>query len=350
MSTPSRKPTLVIAEAGVNHNGDIERALRLIEVAAKAGADFVKFQSFRASELVTQNAEKASYQQASTGRGTQLDMLRQLELSEADHAKLQSHCEKEKIGFLSTPFDLSSLDLLVEMGVSLLKISSGEITNGPFLRAVAAKKLPIVLSTGMSTLGEVESAVMALGSARERTTLLHCNTEYPTPMGDANIRAMVTLKEAFGLPVGLSDHTLGIEVSVAAVALGARVIEKHFTLDKTLPGPDHAASLEPAQLEALVSAIRNVETALGDGIKRPTGSELANREVARRSVHLSRELPSGHVLQASDLCMKRPGHGISPMLVPQILGNQLRRPMKENELLSWSDLDLFSQRSVGVDD
>ena len=305
--------TLVIAEAGVNHDGDLERAKRLIDVAAEAGADLVKFQSFNAEQLVTASAGKAAYQAARSGADeSQQAMLRRLQLTSAMHRELQAHCRMRRIGFFSTGFDLQSLDLLAELGLERFKIPSGEITNLPYLRQIGALGKPLILSTGMSTLEEVAAALAALekaGTPRRYVTVLHCNTEYPTPMPDVNLRAMLTIRDAFGVEVGYSDHTLGIEVAIAAVALGATVIEKHFTLDRTLPGPDHAASLEPGELAAMVRAIRNIEAALGDGVKQPSASELPNRAHARKSLVAAHAIRRGETFTAANLGVKRPGTG-----------------------------------------
>ena len=288
--------TLIIAEAGVNHNGDIELAKQLIDVAADAGADLVKFQTFNANRLVTHTAKKADYQTKNTdGNESQHEMLRRLELTPEMHNKLIAHCALRNIGFLSTGFDIESVGLLVSLGQNLFKIPSGEITNLPFLRHIGRLGKPVILSTGMATLGDIEAAIEVLeeaGTARSNLTVLHCTTEYPTPMAEVNLRAMQSIHKAFGVAVGYSDHTSGIEVAIAAVALGATVIEKHFTLDRNLPGPDHKASLEPAELKAMVTAIRNIEIALGDGIKRLTPGEANNKPVARKSLVASHPMYS----------------------------------------------------------
>ena len=329
--------TLIIAEAGVNHMGDLEQARRMISVAAEAGADMVKFQTFSAEQLVCRSAPKAEYQKHSTGaEESQYDMVRRLELTRADHRELIEECRKRGIGFLSTAFDPASFDLLMEFGVDIVKIPSGEITNLPLLRHVCRFGKPVLLSTGMAGLGEIEAALLAIeeaGTNREQVTILHCNTEYPTPMRDVNLRALQSLRRAFGLAVGYSDHTLGIEVPVAAVALGATVIEKHFTLDRNLPGPDHRASLEPDELCAMVAAIRNIEQAMGDGIKRPTVSELKNRGVARRSLVASRPIAAGECFSAENLTAKRPGSGVSPMMWDMVLGRTAPRAFDIDELI-----------------
>jgi N,N'-diacetyllegionaminate synthase len=329
----------IIAEAGVNHNGDLERALKLVDAASDAGVDYVKFQTFHADEFVTETAVKAKYQTRSTRQDeSQLCMLRRLELSAEDHISLINHCRDVGVRFFSTAFDLRSIDFLSELDLGLFKIPSGEITNVPYLRHVGAKRLPLILSTGMASLGEIERAIELLessGTDRERITVLHCNTEYPTPMSDVNLRAMVTIHQAFGVKVGYSDHTEGIEVPIAAVALGAVVIEKHFTLDRTLPGPDHAASLEPGELKTMVSAIRNIEQALGDGIKRPTPSELPNREVARRSIVAAVKIRKGEILTANNLAAKRPGTGISASMWDNLIGRAAFKDFEKDELIQW---------------
>jgi N,N'-diacetyllegionaminate synthase len=325
--------TLIIAEAGVNHNGDMALARRLIDVAAEAGADVVKFQTFQADQLLTRTAEKAAYQTKSTGaEESQHEMIRRLELTPAMHEELIAHCATRKIRFFSTAFDLPSIDLLVSLGQDGFKIPSGDITNMPFLRAIGRHGKPVILSTGMATLAEVEAAIDALeqaGTPRQRITALHCNTEYPTPMSDVNLRAMLTLRDAFGIRVGYSDHTLGIEVPIAAVALGATLIEKHFTLDRTLPGPDHAASLEPTELNAMVSAIRNIELALGDGVKRPTVSESN----ARKSIVAVRSIRTGEPFTADSIAVKRPGIGLSPMLWDQVIGLKAIHDFAPDEMI-----------------
>jgi N,N'-diacetyllegionaminate synthase len=331
---------LIIAEAGVNHNGSIDLAVQLIDAAKASGADAVKFQTFRADRIATRSAEKANYQQRQAADGeSQFEMLQRLELDAAAHRRLFDYCRKTAIQFLSSPFDIQSIDLLDTLEVPLLKIPSGEITNLPFLERIAAKGRPVILSTGMSTLGEVEEAVQVLraGGVSE-ITLLHCVTEYPAPYAEINLRAMQTLKSAFGLPVGYSDHTPGIEIAIAAVALGAEVIEKHFTLDRSLPGPDHSASLEPKEFKQMVAAIRNVESALGDGIKKPALCELPNIPVARKSVVAARALRAGQKLAAADLDIKRPGTGLSPKLLTALVGRTLRTNIEPDELILWDHL------------
>lgn len=329
------KSTFIIAEAGVNHNGDAARARALIDVAAQAGADAVKFQTFRPDLLVTRGAQKAQYQKAQTGsHQSQRDMLATLSLGNDVFLALAEHCAARNIIFLSTPFDTSSVDFLASIKVPLIKISSGDLTNLPLLRHVGAMKLPIVLSTGMATLGEIEASVDALvqaGATRQDITLLHCNTEYPTPWHDVNLRVMDTMRRAFDLPVGYSDHTIGIEIPCAAVALGATMIEKHFTLDRNLPGPDHKASLEPDELASMVQSIRHIELAMGDFRKAPTASELPNRAVARRSLVAARAIKSGEVFGADNIVPKRAGRGMSPMLWDHVIGRVAPRDFAEDE-------------------
>jgi N,N'-diacetyllegionaminate synthase len=327
---------LIIAEAGVNHNGDLELARRLIDVAAQAGADFVKFQTFSADRLASRFANKAPYQRDSTPDTGQLEMLRSLELDRVAHEKLVAHCRDSGIGFLSAAFDQQSVDLLAELGIDRFKIPSGEITNLPYLRHVASYRKPIILSSGMATLGEIEDAIAAFegaGARRTSITVLHCSTEYPTAMTDVNLRAMLSIREAFGVAVGYSDHTRGIEIPIAAVALGATVIEKHFTLDRTLPGPDHGASLEPREITAMVRAIRNIEEALGDGIKRPMPGEIENRSVVRKSLVAAVPIKAGEVLTSEKVAAKRPGTGISPMLWDQVIGKRAPREFAPDELI-----------------
>jgi N,N'-diacetyllegionaminate synthase len=329
--------TLVIAEAGVNHNGDLGMALRLVDVAADAGADFVKFQTFSAARLATAAARKADYQVATTGGDeSQLAMLHRLELSAEAHAQIVARCRERSIGFLSTGFDIECVDFLIGLGIPLIKIPSGELTNLPYLRHVGALGLPTVLSTGMAELAEVAQAIAALEAAglpRMLLTVLHCTTEYPAPYADVNLRAMQAMRAAFDVEVGYSDHTSGIEVAIAAVALGARVIEKHFTLDCDLPGPDHRASLPPEQLLAMVRAIRNVELALGSWDKRPSGAEVENRAVVRKSIVAARAIRAGEIFSIDNLTVKRPGTGVSPMRWDEILGQQATRDFIADELI-----------------
>jgi N,N'-diacetyllegionaminate synthase len=329
--------TLVIAEAGVNHNGNLSMARKLIEAAADAGADLVKFQSFKADRLASTKSEKADYQKSNTDSGGgQLDMLRNLELDLDDHLALKRHCDSCGIRFFSTAFDLESLDMLHELGLEIFKIPSGEITNLPYLRRMGTFGKPIILSTGMANLGEIEAAIGVLestGTPREEITILHCNTEYPTPMCDVNLRAMETIHQAFGVRVGYSDHTLGIEIPIAAVALGAVVIEKHLTLDRSLPGPDHAASLEPGEFKAMVRGIRNIEIALGDGLKRPSSSEQKNMQIVRKSLVAGVPIIKDQVFNLQNIAIKRAGKGISPMLLNEILGRRALRDFNTDEAI-----------------
>ncbi len=329
--------TLIIAEAGVNHNGVLAMARQLIDVAAHAGADLVKFQTFSADRLVTVDAAKAEYQRRATAAGeSQHAMIRQLELSREMHEALIAQCHSRGIGFLSSGFDTDSIDMLVELGLDRFKIPSGEITNLPYLRHVGRYGKPTMLSTGMATMGEIEAALEVLedaGTPRDRITVLHCSTEYPTPFPDVNLLAMQSIREAFGVSVGYSDHTAGIEVAIAAVALGATVIEKHFTIDRTLPGPDHQASLDPDDLAVMVAAIRNIEQALGNGIKRPSASEVRTRSAARKSLVAARAIRAGETLSETNLAVKRPGNGISPMRWDEAIGRTARRDYSPDELI-----------------
>jgi len=329
--------TLIIAEAGVNHNGDLELAKKLIASAAAAGADLVKFQSFIASNIISADAPKADYQKQTTGSAeSQYEMVRKLELSRRDHEVLIEECSRHGIGFFSTAFDVASFDMLVELGLDQIKIPSGELTNLPLLRYMTRLRKPVILSTGMASMGDVEAALEVIeqsGTSRDKITILHCTTEYPAPLDEVNLRAMLSLKHAFGVNVGYSDHTRGIEIPLAAVALGATVIEKHFTLDRKLPGPDHQASLEPSELAAMVNGIRNIERALGDGIKRPTTSELKNRAIARKSLVASRPISEGEIFSDNNLTAKRPGTGISPMRWDEVIGRRARRDFQCDELI-----------------
>lgn len=329
--------TLIIAEAGVNHNGDLDLARQLIDVAAEAGADLVKFQTFSADRLVTTHARKADYQTQTTDAGeSQYSMIRRLELTRDMHEALMAHCKSRETQFFSTGFDPESIDLLVELGLNCFKIPSGEITNLPFLRHVGRYGKLVILSTGMATLGEIEAALEVLeqaGTLRDRITVLHCNTEYPTPMADVNLRAMLTIRDAFGVAVGYSDHTAGIEVAIAAVALGATVIEKHFTLNRNLPGPDHRTSLEPDEFKVMVAAIRNIEQALGDGIKRPSVSEAKNKPIARKSLVAACAIRAGDCFSETNLAVKRPGTGLSPMRWDEVLGRKAPRDFAPDELI-----------------
>ncbi|WP_222535548.1 N-acetylneuraminate synthase [Pedobacter polysacchareus] len=333
--------TLIIAEAGVNHNGDIMVAKQLVDAAAAAGADYVKFQTFKADRLVSNKAKKADYQNQNTGNSaeSQLEMLQRLELSEEDHFTLISYAKSKNIKFFSTAFDLVSLDFLKKLDLSLFKIPSGEITNLPYLEKVAELADEIIISTGMCTMEEIGDAVSVLKKLTSaKISVLHCNTEYPTPYGDVNLLAMNEIKRVFNVDVGYSDHTLGIEVPIAAVALGAKIIEKHFTLDRSLPGPDHAASLEPIELKAMVSAIRNIEMALGSDIKKPSPSETKNITIARKSIHLKVSKKQGDSIELSDLEMLRPGDGISPMDMRSILGKRVLNDLNEGHKIDIKDL------------
>lgn len=325
----------IIAEAGDNHNGNLANALKLVDQAAKAGADCVKFQTFVTEEVISRYAEMAEYQKQNTGKTeSQFDMVKKLELSFDEFRKIRAHCQKRGIVFLSTPFDLPSIAFLNEMDMPFFKIPSGEITNYPYLKAIAETHKDVVLSTGMCTMEEIREAIALLeGNGAGRITLLHCNTEYPTPFEDVNLKAMETMRAAFGKEVGYSDHTLGIEVPIAAAAMGAVVIEKHFTLDRTMEGPDHAASLEPKELSAMVRGIRHVEEALGDGIKQPTRSEQENIAVARKSIVARRSISRGEVFSEENLTVKRPGSGISPMHWFELLGREAERDFAEDELI-----------------
>ena len=331
------KKTLIIAEAGVNHNGDINNAIKLIDIAVEAGVDFIKFQTFKAEKLVSKNAKKAEYQiQNMNGEeDSQYAMLKKLELSLQDHETLINYCKKKGIQFFSTAFDLDSLQYLKDIGLELVKIPSGEITNLPYLRKAAKLFSKVILSTGMSTMDDISSAVDVFrAEGISDITILHCNTEYPTPMEDVNLKAMLAIKDQFQTEVGYSDHTLGIEVPIAAVALGASVIEKHFTLDKSMPGPDHAASLEPVELMNMVAGIRNIEYAMkGNGLKAPSQSELKNIAAARKSIVAAKGIKSGELLSEDNLTVKRPGTGISPMRWDEIIGKIAIRNFDEDDLI-----------------
>ena len=329
--------TLIIAEAGVNHNGNLEMARRLVEVAAQSGADFVKFQTFQADRLVTRHAAKAQYQKMMTKEDeSQFDMIHSLELTPEMHIQLIEHSRREGISFLSSAFDIESLELLTSFDIPLLKIPSGEITNLPYLQHIGSMGKPVILSTGMADMSEIGAAIKVLeqgGTPRQQITVLHCNTEYPTPMRDVNLRAMLSIRDAYGVQVGYSDHTAGIEVPIAAVALGAIVIEKHFTLDRNLPGPDHQASLEPGELKAMVAAIRNIELAMGDGVKRPSASEAKNIAIARKSLVAACPIRAGEPYTLDNLAIKRPGTGVSPMRLNEMLGQVAGRDFQVDELI-----------------
>jgi len=335
--------TLIIAEAGVNHNGSIERAKQLIDIAVDAEADIVKFQTFKAETLVTRTAPKAEYQKRLTKYNqTQFEMIKKLELDRTAHVELINHCKEKDIRFLSTAFDHDSIELLAELKIPFYKIPSGEITNLPYLRHIGRMGKSVILSTGMATLEEVRVALDILleaGLGKAQITIMHCNTEYPTPMEDVNLKAMITMGDEMGVAVGYSDHTMGIEVSIAAAALGATVIEKHFTLNRSMEGPDHKASLEPDELKLMVRSIRNIENALGDGVKRLKTSEARNLAVARKSIHLNQAVSAGELLSLEMLVMLRPGDGISPMQIDNLIGRRLKLDMPMHHKLVWDDLE-----------
>lgn len=329
---------LIIAEAGVNHNGSLEIAKRLVDEASSAGVDIIKFQTFKAEKLVSKAAKQAEYQKKNIGNGeeTQYAMLKKLELSNEQHEELITYCNLKNIRFFSTAFDMDSIDYLHSLNLGLWKIPSGEITNYPYLKKIASYKEPIILSTGMCELTDIENAINVLvtnGVSKDTITVLHCNTEYPTPMKDVNLKAMLEIKEKFGVKIGYSDHTEGIEVPIAAVALGATVIEKHFTLDKNMEGPDHKASLEPSELKAMVKSIRNIEQALGTGHKTISESERKNIEIARKSIVAAKDIKEGEIFTEENLTVKRPGNGISPMEWENIIGKVAKRNFQEEELI-----------------
>ena len=329
--------TIIIAEAGVNHNGDFEKAIQLVDIAKDAGADYIKFQTFKSENLASRFAQIAKYQNNSNYKDeSQLELLRKLELSYDSHDKLIKYCNTKGINFLSTAFDLESVDFLHSLNLDLFKIPSVEITNFPYLKKIAGFGKPVILSTGMANLGEIESAINTLIKYqfdKKRITVLHCNTEYPTPFEDVNLKAMISIRDAFGVNVGYSDHTPGIEVSIAAVAMGAIVIEKHFTIDKNLPGPDHKASLDPNELKNLVSSIRNIEKAIGDGIKKPSNSEIKNMTIARKSIIAKRNISKGEKFSEENCTSKRPGNGISPMRWEEVMGKVAYRDFQFDELI-----------------
>lgn len=327
----------IIAEAGVNHDGSLEIAKALIDVAAQSGADAVKFQTFKADKLVSKTAQKASYQKQTTDADeSQYAMIKKLELDERAHHELIKYCAQKNILFLSTPFDHESIDLLADLGMEIFKIPSGEITNLPYLRHIGSLKKEVILSTGMATLDEIDAALHVLtsaGTVKEHITVLHATTEYPCPMEEVNLRAIQTIRDTFDIRVGYSDHTRGIEIPIAAAAMGASVIEKHFTLDREMEGPDHKASLEPDELIAMVRSIRNIEKALGDGIKRPSPSELKNITIARKSIVASRAIAEGERLSEENITIKRPGNGISPMRYDEIIGTVASKNYDEDEAI-----------------
>ncbi len=334
---------IIIAEAGVNHNGDYDKAVALVQAAAEAGADYVKFQTFKADKIVSKSAKKAAYQQQNINDGddSQYAMLKKLEMPEAWHHQLADYAQTLGIAFLSTGFDEESIDFLATLHPTLYKIPSGEITNKPYLAHIAQKGIPTILSTGMADMVEIQQALDVLvenGLTTDIITVLHCNTEYPTPMEDVNLLAMYHIRDTLGVRIGYSDHTLGIEVPIAAVALGATVIEKHFTLDRTLPGPDHLASLEPDELKAMVMAIRNIEKAIaGSGVKEPSPSESKNIPLGRKSIHYTKNLMRGHVVSKNDFVMLRPGTGVSPMRIDDFVGRELVVDVTEGTLLGPDD-------------
>src|SRR3989304_1331752 len=329
--------TFIIAEAGVNYNGSIDIAKKLISIAKEIGADAVKFQTFKAERLVCKSARKAEYQKNTTDADeSQFDMIKRLELNEDAHRELICYCKNKNIIFLSTPFDLESIDLLNNLGLEIFKIPSGEITNLPYIRKIGRLKKKGILSTGMADREEIGNAINVLieyGTRKEDITVLHCNTEYPTPFEDVNLLAMLSIRDAFKVAVGYSDHTVGIEISIAAVALGATVIEKHFTLDKNMEGPDHKASLEPHELKAMVRAIRNIEKAMGDGIKKPSTSEIKNKLIVRKSIVAAKEIKKGEVLSEETLAVKRPGNGMSPLEWDRVIGKRAKRNFTEDEMI-----------------
>ncbi|BAK70337.1 N-acetylneuraminate synthase [Aliarcobacter butzleri] len=327
----------IIAEAGVNHNGSIDLAKKLIDVASESGVDAVKFQTFKAENLVSKNAQKADYQKQTTDKNeSQFDMIKKLELDVDTHKELMAYCKSKNIMFLSTPFDHDSIDLLSDLGLEIFKIPSGEITNLPYLRHIGRLNKKVILSTGMADIGEIEDALdvlIAAGTKKENITVLHANTMYPTSMEDVNLKAMMTIGNTFDVAFGYSDHTLGIEVDIAAVAMGACCIEKHFTLDKTMEGPDHKASLEPDELKAMVKAIRNIELALGSCVKKPSKSEIPNIQIARKSIVAKMDIKKGEILSENNLAIKRPGNGINPMRWDEIVGSISTKDYKEDELI-----------------
>ena len=332
------KKTIIIAEAGVNHNGDIAKAKALIDKGAEAGVDYVKFQTFKAGNLVTKQAKRAAYQDKNTqNNDSQYEMLKKLELSQDVHKELIDYCSKKGVQFLSTGFDFESLEFLAGLGITIAKIPSGEITNLPYLRKVATLFPEVILSTGMANISEIKDAVKVLtdnGVSKDKITVLHCNTEYPTPMEDVNLKAMLHIQQEVGVAIGYSDHTLGIEVPIAAVALGAPVIEKHFTLDKNLPGPDHKASLEPHELKAMVTAIRNIEKAIGgSGIKEVSASEAKNKPIVRKSIVAAKKILKGEPFTIENLTVKRPATGISPMQWDNLIGKTAKKNFQEDDLI-----------------
>lgn len=329
------KSVFIIAEAGVNHNGDINLAKKLIDAASDAKVDAIKFQTFKTEKVISINAQKAEYQKKNTENNeSQYEMIKKLELDSEEHKELIKYCKEKNILFLSTPFDNESIDLLNELGMNIFKIPSGEVNNLPYLEKIGKMKKKVIMSTGMATLGEIEEAIFIL---RENGTydisILHCNTEYPTPMEDVNLKAMQTIKDAFKVNVGYSDHTIGIEIPIAAVAMGASIIEKHITLDKNMKGPDHKSSLEPDELKEMVKSIRNIEKALGDGIKKVSESERKNKNISRKSIVANRNIEKGEVFTEENIAIKRPGNGISPMKWYEIIGTTARKNYNKDDLI-----------------
>lgn len=334
-------PCFIIAEAGVNHNGDIELARKLVDIAKEAGSDAVKFQTFKAERIVTKDAKKAAYQMQTTGSSqSQYEMIKGLELNEDDFKSLAAYSKRKDILFLSSPFDLESINILSEIGVPAFKIASGEITNFPLIREISQRGMPVILSTGMADLGEIEAALQVIRSVGlQEIVLLHCVSSYPTSACDVNLRAMETLRSAFKLPVGFSDHTCGIAASIASVAMGACVLEKHFTADKDLPGPDHKASLGPSELKEMVRCVRYTERILGDGIKKPTKEELETRKAVRKSIVAACDLPIGICLQENMLDIKRPGTGIAPEQMHALVGRRIKAEIKKDEIITWDKME-----------
>ena len=343
MKVLKKNKVFIIAEAGVNHNGSMILAKKLIDAAIEAKVDAVKFQTFVSEEVISVNAEKADYQKNTTGlKENQLEMVKKLELSFNDFHELKKYCEDKGIMFLSTAFDMSSIDFLKTLKMGLWKIPSGEITNLLYLEKIGSFNEEVIFSTGMSSITDIEKAIEILvnsGTKKDNITVLHCNTEYPTPMSDVNLKAMNTIRQTFGVNVGYSDHTLGTEVSIAAVAMGANVIEKHFTLDNSMEGPDHIASLEPSELIELVKGIRNIESALGSSIKSPSDSERKNINIARKSIHLAKDIKKGDFLTIGNLTSKRPGDGISPLLIKEFLGLEVKNDIKKDSKLQYKDIE-----------
>jgi len=336
------KKTFIIAEAGVNHNGDLRIAKKLVDIAAAAGADAIKFQTFKTENLVSRSAQKAEYQKTTTWKTeTQFEMLKKLELPFYAYRELFYYCKEKNIVFMSTPFDIESVDMLDNLGMTIFKIPSGEITNKPLIKYIAAKKKPVILSTGMSYIGEVEKAISWINeiwnslNVKPQLTLLHCVSNYPSAVEDVNLLAIKTMEMVFKLPVGYSDHTMGIEIPTAAVAMGAVVIEKHFTLDRNMSGPDHKASLDPCELNAMVKAIRNVEKAMGDGVKRPASNEQDTRDMARRSLVVKRDMKIGEIISLDDIAIKRPGTGIKPEFMEVVAGMKITRDISSDSVITW---------------